>query len=70
MSGLWLLEIEPIPRTRILADEPGVPDSEAIVTPATVPSRAFDTFDTWSFSRLSDLNVEAAPVNDDFFCVP
>ena len=47
--GSWLLEIEPIPRIRMLALDPGVPEEDVVCTPAIEPSKDFEISDTCIF---------------------
>ena len=69
-NGLLLAYMEPIPRIRTVAFSPGCPFVLCVCTPDTVPESAFDMFETWRFSRVSDFITEAEPVNADFLAVP
>ncbi|MNI32175.1 hypothetical protein D3C73_860800 [compost metagenome] len=62
--------IDPKPRTRIAALDPGWPDPAVETTPGAAPSNAFVIFVIERFSITSLLTVEAEPVKDDFFAVP
>ena len=61
---------EPNPRIRIEEDSPGCPVAAVTWTPEAFPSNAAVTLVIARFSMDLAPTVEAAPVKDDFFCVP
>ena len=70
MSGALLAKIDPIPRTRMVVGAPGVPEVLEMVTPATFPSRVFDTSEVCALDKPSLLMTAAEPVKADFLVVP
>ena len=62
--------MEPVPRMVIPELDPGWPEPEVTVIPATMPSRALVTLETERLEMLSPPTVPAEPVNDDFLAVP
>ena len=70
MSGSLLAESDAPLRTRMVEPEPGAPEPDTTLTPATLPTRASCTVTRLPLLKSSGSMAMTEPVASDFFTLP